>query len=319
MVCKIGGKPLDVHVHANCQAIAIAGMIKELYPSWRVTWFEAHTQEIIERLDEHRLRIRSADLVLTQPIHRGYRDTEELSGDWVRENVRQDATLLVVPSIYFSAHNPDLGSIPLSGLPPQFNLLAAHLIAAGCRPEVALGKLLSDDLLSLDDIRDEIALALAETSRREREDCIDVPIYSFLKENCWAKPMFHIENHPLRATTAFVVNGVFQHLGLDARVPEEGHDYQPEPHFPPLPSVQRYLSEPREAGAGERDYKFIKVFGWPPLSQSVFYERVIATLSTLPRRTIESAISECTAARQFLQRLAARGSKLEGIDRWQTS
>ena len=199
---------MDVHIHANCQAIPIAGMLREADPDWRVTWFEVHGPEIIEHFDEHCARVRTADLVISQPIHQGYRDREELSIDWIRDHIRPDATLLVVPSMHFSGHHPGLDGLPLTGLPFLSNLLAAHLVASGCASDDAVRLLLSDNLLSDAEIDTEIQTSLDETTRRETEDHIDIRIGPFLAKHCRTRTLFHIQNHPLRETAAFVANQI---------------------------------------------------------------------------------------------------------------
>ena len=165
---------MKVHIHANCQAIPLAGMLNEVEPHWDISYFEVHADKIIENIDDHRRHIRTADLVLTQPIHRNFRGRDDLSVDWIRENVRKDATLLVFPSMHFGAHHPGLDGLPLAGLPFLSSLLAAQLVAAGESPATATGRLLSNDLLSEAEVETEIQVSLSEMKRRELDDQMDV-------------------------------------------------------------------------------------------------------------------------------------------------
>ena len=152
---------MKVHIHTNCQSIPLAGLLKEAQPGWDISYFEAHAGEIIDRIDEHHSLIRTADLVISQPIHNGYRERTDLSIDWVRENVRANATLLVFPSIHFTGHHPGLDELPLQGIPFLSSLLAAHLIASGLTPTAALDHFLSEQLLRDEDIEVTAAVLAA--------------------------------------------------------------------------------------------------------------------------------------------------------------
>ena len=91
---------MDVHIHANCQAIPIAGMLREAEPDWRVTWFEVHGPEIIEHFDDHCARIRTADLVISQPIHQGYRGIQEDDGKDARTILNRLTPTVIDPNAF---------------------------------------------------------------------------------------------------------------------------------------------------------------------------------------------------------------------------
>ena len=307
---------MDVHVHANCQAIPIARMLHEVRPDWHITWFEAHGPEIINQLEEHCNRIRTADLIISQPIHRGFRDREELSVDWLRDNIRSDATLLVFPSMHFSGHHPGLDGLPLPGLPFLSNLLIAHLVASGCGPEVAVRHMLSEDLLTDAEVETEIQVALNETKRREVDDRIDILISPFMEQNCRIRTMFHIQNHPFRETSAFIANQILGRLGLKDRIPVEGHDYQHETHVPPLPTVARFLRTHRGEVAADASDDIVLLPGYQPMTQAEYYLHMAERLAAFtPAETFE-AIKGRWPTVQVLSRLAQQGSAIPGIARW---
>ena len=308
---------MDVHIHANCQAIPIAGMLREAEPDWRITWFEVHGPEIIEHFDQHRARIQTADLVISQPIHQGYRDREELSIDWVRDHIRPTATLLVIPSVHFSGHHPGLDGLPLAGLPFLSNLLAAHLVASGCPSDEAVRLLLSDNLLSEAEIDTEIQTSLDEITRREIEDHIDIGISPFLAKHCRSRTLFHIQNHPLRETTAFIANQLLARLGRLARVSIEGRDYQHGTHVPPLPSVARYLRIHGDRHVDNETDELVQLPGFPLMTQAEYYSIITERLSTFSPEEVFDAVRRRWPTVQLLTRLARQGSSIPGIARWE--
>lgn len=307
---------MKVHIHANCQAVPLAGMLHEVEPDWDISYFEVHADKIIENIDDHRRHIRTADLVLTQPIHRNFRGRDDLSVDWIRENVRKDATLLVFPSMHFGAHHPGLDGLPLAGLPFLSSLLAAQLVASGESPATATGRLLSDDLLSEAEVETEIQVSLNEMKRREFDDRMDVVISPFFEENCRARVMFHIQNHPLREAMVFIANQILDNVGRRARIPIEGRDYQPDVHVPPLPAVARYLRNRggclSEAEAAER----VLLPGYPVMTQEEYYGRMTEALAQYTPGEIYGVMEKCWPTVQILRRLAEQDSAIPGIERW---
>lgn len=307
---------MDVHIHANCQSIPIAAMLLEACPDWNVTWFEVHGAEIMDRLDEHCRRVKTADLVLTQPIHKGYRDTDELSVDWVKAHARRDATVLVFPSMHFAAHHPDLGFLPFPGLPHLCSLLAAHLVAAGCSESETLGLMLSEHLLRDSEIETELEESLTEASRRDVEDSIDIKIGSFIGAHYRIQPMFHIQNHPLRYTAAFITNQILERIGVAARVDEAGEDYQPNPHVPPLPAISSYLARQAGANASSGRPDTYVLHGYPQLTASEYFALIIEGLRGIPASKIYDAIAANGPSVQFFRRLAEQKSSIPRVGQW---
>jgi hypothetical protein len=307
---------MKVHIHANCQAVPLAGMLSEVRPDWDISFFQVHADDIIERIDEHHRRIRTSDLVICQPVHKGYRDRTDLSIDWIRENVRRDATLLVIPSIHFAGHHPELDSLPLAGIPFLSSLLAAHLIASRLTPSVARDCLLSDELFRDQDIESEIQISLDEIRRREVDDRIDIQISPYLQEYCRIKPMFHIQNHPLREVMVFIANEVLAKIGCSERVPIKGLDYQPEPHVPLLPSIARYINAKRDDTWGPLPIETVLIHGFQPMTQDEYYLCMLEGLARYCPAEIFQAIKQRWPTVQVLRRLAAQGSTIPGITRW---
>lgn len=306
---------MRVHIHANCQAVPLAGLLNEAEPDWEISYFEVHANDIIDNVDEYHHKIQSADLVLTQPIHRGFRNRDDLSVDWVRANIRKDATLLVFPSMHFAGHHPGLDALPLAGLPFLSSLLVGHLIAAGETQAAALDRILSDNFISESEIETEIQVAMNEMKRREVEDGLDVFISPFFDENCRTKTVFHIQNHPFREAMVFIANRLLAHLGRAARAPVEGRDYQPDVHIPPLPSVARFLDN-RRGGRRVESLDMVLLPGHPAMTQAEYYGHMMDVLARYTPDEIFQVIEKRWPTVQVLRRLAAQGSTIPGIARW---
>ncbi len=291
-------------------------MLKEVLPDWNVTFFEAHADPVVQQIEYHRDWVRTADLVLCQPIHDGYRDMEELSTTWIRENVRPGGAFLVVPSVHFTGHQVGLDELPVDGLPLFSNILAAHLMGQGCTSDEAVSMLTSEDFLTSQEIESEIRLSLEETERRELADKIDLPISPFLREHCRVRTLFHTYNHPLRETMVYIINCLLDRLGASERVTVSGHDYQPVPNVPPMPAVARFFREHGGGVAADAASTIVAMPGDPPETQAAYFSRMTNRLGAVPRDALNDLISKRWPAIQVLRRLAAQGSSIPGIARW---
>lgn len=303
---------MRVYIHANCQAVPFAGMLNEAYPDWQISFFEVHAQPIVEQVDRYYECVRTADVVLTQPIHDGFRAREDLCIGWIRANVRRDALLIVIPSLHFGAHQATWEINPF----PGFDLLAAHLVASGLRPADALRHLLSNNMLTDDDIEVEIATAIAENKRRELEDKIDVKISPFLEANSRGRLLFHTNNHPMRETAVFITNGILERMGFPRRVSVEGHDYQADMHVPPLPSITRFLASRSGMTPDPAVYETVRLHSIPGMPIATYYGQMIERLAAVPPEELLSSIVKRWPTIQVLRRLAARNTVIPGIERW---
>jgi len=302
---------MKVHIHANCQAFPIAHMLKEVYEDWTVTYYEAHADKIVNEISTYYENVRSADIVLTQPIHAGFRGRDDLSVDWVKANARRDAAVLVFPSMHFAAHQPSWEMNPR----PGFDLLAAHFLATGLSPQATLECMMSPDLLTEADIEREINAAIDEASRREIEDHIDICYSPYLQEKGYSQLLCHFSNHPLRETTAWVTNAILARLGYSGRVTVDGIDYQNAEHIAPLPTVTRFLF-----GNGARInpglYEEVRLFGRPPMTVSQYYTDIITQLCSMSPTELRSDVGERWPTIQLLRRLTANGSMINEIKMW---
>ena len=288
---------MKVHIHGNCQSYVLGGMLGEVFPNWDITWSEVHTDEIIAENEEYRRRVATADLVLSQPIHRGFREREDLSLDWVRGAVRDDAMLLVFPSMHFTGHHPSRADLDLPGI-QSGDAIAAILIAGGIDPESAVAMLTSTDLLSEDVVREELRVSIAESDRRDVDDAIDIRLSPLLEIESREQQLFHIMNHPGRLVYVFVLNEILMRLGFGQRASPEGKDWQAIPHLPPLPAVGSYLARIDDAASG-----LVLLPGQDPMTQRRYYQAMTRQFAECPAGVLLEALAGRTWQRDFLGRL----------------
>jgi hypothetical protein len=308
--------PAKVHIHGNCQSYVLAHMLKEACPDWDVTFYEVHAGPIIENLADYRERIATSDIVLSQPIHEGYRDTPELALSWVREHIKPGTALIVIPALHFSGHHPEFAGLYRLG-DLCHNSLAAHLAMIGMPPDRSVELLLSPDLFADVVIRTEIELQLTEMNRREVDDGIEASVADIVTNEAVWFQMFHIVNHPMRTLCAHLLNRVFERLDTPQRIAISGTDYMDNPHIPMCPASARFCSGngPAPPDWLPRETRVLMP-NRHPAEVPDYLAEMMQQLSRHPAADIKSAIEADWRATAFLGRLAEAGAAIPQIDLW---
>jgi hypothetical protein len=189
---------MRLYVHGNCQAPAIASLIAGQRPDWEIASYEVHVQKIVDETETYRDLVRHADLIISQPVHDGYRDRDDFSLNWIRAAAKPGATLVVFPSMFFDGQLVGWKSvnIPGYGMPYQ-DMLTLHCAALGISSSRTAAIVLDEELYPESFIAQEIKLSVAEMRRREGSDEIDIHFSPFLECYGEVTPLFHVTNHPM--------------------------------------------------------------------------------------------------------------------------
>jgi len=307
---------MKVHIHGNCQSYVLSHMLKEVCPDWDVTFYEVHAEPIMQNLADYRALIGAADIVLSQPIHHGYRSTAELSLRWIRDHVKPGAALIVIPALHFSGHHPEFAALARLGDLCQ-NSVAAHLATIGMASDRAVDLLLSADLFDDATIRTEIDLQLVEMNRRETSDGIDASVADIITSQAVWFQLFHIVNHPTRALCAYLMNRVFERLDMRHRIAIAGTDYMDNPHLPMCPAIARFCSAngPEPPDWLPREPRVLMPNRYP----AEVPEYLAEMMQQLGRHTaadIKDAIAADWRSSEFLGRLAKSGAAIPEIEIW---
>ena len=312
---------MRVYVHGNCQAPAIASLIAGQFPDWRIASYEVFTQTIIDEINVYRENVANADIIISQPVHDGYRDREDLSLSWIRSAAKPGAAVVVFPSMFFDGQLIGWRSvaIPGYGMPYQ-DMLVLHCAALGMAANRITAIVLDRELYSEAFISDEIKLSIAEMRRRETGDGIDISFSPFLERHGEVAPLFHVINHPCRPALAYVANQTLAHLGYSAAVPFVGPEYLPYPHVP-LNTCVRDFIRARAAGPSEWEIADGEKYHLPTktlLTPAEYCARVVNHLRSYPREELLARLQDAHV-RPFLQRLAHNVPGIPGIDMWRAA
>jgi hypothetical protein len=307
---------MKVHVHGNCQSYVISKMLREIYPEWEITCFEVHADPIVVRNDDYRRTIQTADVILSQPVHDGYRGRSDLSLNWIRSAAKPGCQVLVIPAMHFEGHHPGFGYLGLGDL--CSSATAAHLVAVGTAPDLALDMLLGEDLFDSAFVHAEIDISISEMLRREQHDKIQVPLSPIARYFRGPHQLFHIVNHPTRPLYAFIINGSLDELSFGRRVAIDGPDHQDGVHIPMYAAVAFHtftneVTLPEWAPSKDRR---VHLPNYPAMPQETYFRSMIDQLMRHSRQAILAALHASPKSAAFLKRLATSKNLLPGIGLW---
>lgn len=308
---------MRIYVHGNCQAPAIAHLIRQQFVGWDIASYEVFSAKILNEINRYHYYVETADIIICQPVQDGYRDRVDLSSNWVRASAKPSVQLIAVPAMFFDGQLVGCRTtkVPSYGM-PYHDALFVHLVTAGVELPEIVKILLAEDLYSAKFIENEIALSLDEMRRRERAAGIEVTISPFLADYGTVTQIFHVINHPCRPALAYITNQVLARLGYPVGVPSSGDECLRFPHIPCLPSVVRFL---RAGGTGPKGWEIEdgELYHLPAekLTRSEYFARAREHLAQFPKGDLLASLGN-QDIRSFLQRVAIATPSLPGIQVW---
>lgn len=311
---------MRIYVHGNCQAPAIARLIKEACPEWQVNSFEVFANPIVENQDEYHRTLKLADVVVSQPVHDGYRGRDDLSLSYVRAAVRPGVPVLVFPSMHFEGQLVGCRSMRVRGYAMDYHdVLLVHLAST----ELSVAEISaihdSTDLYPPEFVVSEMNLSLSEAREREKADGVDILFSPFIEEFMRRVQIFHAINHPGRPALVWMARRILSRIGWPdsaAALPFAGPSCILFPHIPCSSSVTKVLSGPgtdlNDWEVGPKDmYKFVN----ESLTRQEYCSKAVQHIRCYsPNEMVDLLLNP--RPKSFLGRLAEARPDLPGIDFW---
>ena len=289
-------------------------------PEWEVSAYEVFAEPILAELERYHELVATADIIVSQPIHDGYRGRDDLSLSYVRRSAKPGATILVFPSMHFEGQLIDCRSLSIRAHGMDYhNVLLVHLVAAGLHAASAFRILAQTDLYPPQFVASEMRRSIEEARRREIIDAVDVPFVPFLEAFTTRVQLFHTTNHPYRPALVWITRRILHKLGIPLSIevpPPDGPEPIPFPHIPLPPSVKRLLTGPDASLAGWTTPQD-EVYHLPNEVMGIleYYECAARNLASYKAIELIQFLAE-SRARSFLARLARVRPDLPGIGFW---
>lgn len=291
---------VNVYIQGNCQAPAMAKLLREACPAWRVDALEVYLVDLEQGRQLVLDKIATADIAIVQPIVDEYRGVDWLSTKYLKANVRPDCRVIVFPSIYTPGLYPELktirsgqGRLRLGNIEVH-NILLAHFIADGVEPAAAVARVLDAKIYTPNFVEAILERNWKDLRRREVAAGADVRVSDIIRWDACKRRLMHYHNHPTRSLLSQVAGRVLRALGYRERISEEGADHLDYLQVPVLPSIAHHLGWSAELY--RRDFRF----GAVCLSQEAYLHQIAQTYAGLAPGILSQHLAGEPAAVSFI-------------------
>lgn len=297
--------------------------MSQIREDWEIRSFEVFANQIVGHIEEYYEIVATSDLVISQPIHNGYRDRDDLSLSFIRKSVKPGARVIVFPSMHFEGQLIDCRSLPIRAHGMDYhNILLVHLTASGLPLSEILQIVADPHLYPPSFIASERERSISEMRRREIDDAVDVGLSLFLEAFAHRTQIFHTINHPCRPALIWMTRRILERLGQTPRVdvpPIRGPWPIPSPHIPLPPPVARALP-PADPALKDWIVEDGHLYHYEDkkVSPDSYYSDAITDLRCHSSESLVGFLCE-PPAKSFLGRLARVRPDIPGIGFWNRS
>lgn len=294
---------LNIYIHGNCQAPALSALISEtMGENVLVTSNQVYSIDTETEKDNFTKTIKNADIIFTQPVSENYRDVEWLSSSWIRENCRQDATIITFPVIYHRGQLPQC--FPLSrfhgGKLAYHDVHAIDYFLRGRTTVDFIADTSRSDFLSKEFVEAETWRSTLELMRRESQALVDIQASDIIALALGSDQPLLTVNHPARSILAAVANRLLSKVGFSEQVSPTGQPVLDEIIMPPYLSTALALDH---SGAGLHLDEVRTGNNWSP--RETFYSDVFDQYARIGKPALEAAIAEHPEIGAYLKRYEA--------------
>lgn len=218
-------------LYGNCQV----GTLNEIFKN---SFLDYKTQIVLcwmDNIDQNDFlnKIKEADIIITQPIHKGYRNLDYLHTEYVFENAKETAKIFVFPSLYLNFYYFDLSYKTLESgelLREPSDYHYTSLIK--CFKENKEINYYLDEFVNNNDFKNTIELenmaidSINELTKRENEmeiyneikTCKIIKCSNFIEKNYKDKLLFYSMNHPAKYNFHYIAEIILQDLNLENKI-----------------------------------------------------------------------------------------------------
>ena len=221
----------NILFYGNCQMNSIKDIIYESLNNFNVTFIACY-DDLIEKT-KFTDYIKNADVIITQPIHPGYRDTDYLHTEFILENAKINAKIIINPSMlfnfyYFDYRYKHLNNKELLKKPSDYHYI--NLINY-YQNDKTIDDFINDyinnpNLKSKEELENIANDSINELQRREDEmlkytkirDCYILTISEYIKNNYKKQLLFYSINHPTKYIFQDLACKIISYLDLEKKI-----------------------------------------------------------------------------------------------------
>lgn len=264
-------------VYGNCQAPVLASFL-ETSEAFTRRFQCIHVPGIHEMTSEQMAALMAnldrISLFIYQPVRRPGFNTDTLMAALSQRCLR-----IAIPSLFFNSYNPEVAYLRESEATLFYHdRLQLGMIDDYDAFERAL--VFSEDVYSRAFSERCIEISIGELARRERDNCIDVPMSDFIVDRFREERLFHVLNHPTQGLLRALAARILGVLGLDQQIATAVRDYGLDRWQFPI-----YRSHYQNAGFSF-DNPYCYAWNGQPMTIREFFDNQSRYYATVPERLL---------------------------------
>jgi hypothetical protein len=217
---------MNILLYGNCQLYAIKQTLSLSQNKYKITLVECW-QDIIDK-NMFTNSIKSANVIITQPINDNYRDLDYLSTNYIISQANQDCKIIIFDSCYFDFYYFDLtykhfnNNILRKPIDYHYNTMIECYRNGNSIKEYIENYVNNVDLKTAEELNTIAENSLNELQHRhhlnkEKYSANNISIistYNFIKDNYKNKLLFYSMNHPTKYIIQFICEEIIKILSL---------------------------------------------------------------------------------------------------------
>lgn len=241
---------MKVRLYGNCQVTMLEHLFREVKSDWSVISREVHTFDVNSKqaFDDYAAEVRDADVIVIQPISKGYRGVDYFRKDWIDANKRSGAKVLVFPSIYFRGYT--INSFELTAdehITAYHDVHIADMFVNGVSPSECFERISNPSFFTDTFVLTEVLRSFNQLVLREHVADVDVKASPFIAPHLQHNIVFHTFNHPARGIMVGVANQLLEAMGIEERAAIAGVDHLSVTRMMPYVSAALHMELPAAA------------------------------------------------------------------------
>ena len=212
--------------YGNCQVGAIKDIMKKMFENYNITLILCWIGDIDKVYFTN--KIKDADIIITQPINKNYRNVDYLHTEYILENANPNTQIIIFPSLYFNFYYFDyvyktLNNHELLREPSDYHY---DIIINNYNDKLKIiNEINNINYKTKDELEYMAENSIIELEKRELEmkkyinsNCYIINAVNYITNNFKNKLLFYSINHPTKYLFQYISEQINQILKLDNKI-----------------------------------------------------------------------------------------------------
>lgn len=217
--------------YGNCQVGSLNEIFKNSFQDYKIDIVLCWMDNINK--DDFLSKITKADIIITQPIHKGYKNVDYLHTEYILENAKKTSQIFIFPSLHFNFYYFDLtyktlqnGELLREPSDYHYANLIKYFEENKSTNDYIKEIVNNDNLKNVIELENMAIDSINELIKRENEmnsynqivKCNIINCSNFIEENYKNKLLFYSMNHPSKYIFHYIAEIILENLKIEKKI-----------------------------------------------------------------------------------------------------